>query len=161
MNSSNIIMAPIAAFLSFFKTIFRFQFKKDSQVCVILLYLFVRLLQVFHEDGNYHVDQYKLCHEHENDKKQRGKVGRDATVSQTVVSIFAFFPQSVFHDAVPVVTRGYSEQCEKGHSEGSEMSMLTQTLTGMKLITFCERKIKQTVVRKPREKFGCGIFSGL
>ena len=26
------------------------------------IYLFVRLLQVFHEDGNYHVDQHKLCH---------------------------------------------------------------------------------------------------
>ena len=35
----------------------------------LYFYLFVRLLQVFHEDGNYHVDQHKLCHEHKNHKK--------------------------------------------------------------------------------------------
>ena len=42
---------------------------------LMLSHLFVRLFEVFHEDGNNDIDQDKLRHEYEDDEEERSKVG--------------------------------------------------------------------------------------
>ena len=39
-----------------------------------LAHLFVRLFEVFHEDGNNDIDQDELRHEYEDDEEERSKV---------------------------------------------------------------------------------------
>ena len=76
---------------------------------VQVTYLFVRFLQMLHQNGNHDVNQNELGHQDKNDEEQRREIRGHATISQTIVAVLAFFPQSVFHYAVPVVTGGYPE----------------------------------------------------
>ena len=50
------------------------------------------------------------------------------TVLETVVRVVTFIPESVLHDAIPVVPSGNPEQCEESHPECSEVSVLSQSL---------------------------------
>ena len=94
------------------------------------------LFQVFHENGNDDIDEDKLRHEYENDEEERSEVWWDTTVPQTVVAFLALFTQSVLHNAVPVVACRDPEQGQEGHTERTEVSMLSQALAGVVLITF-------------------------
>lgn len=57
----------------------------------LITYLFVRFFQVFHKDSNHNIDQNELSHEDKNHKEKWCKVGRNATVAQTIITILAFF----------------------------------------------------------------------
>ncbi len=72
-------------------------------------YLFVRFLQVLHQDSHDHVDQYELSHQNENDEKDGGDDVRYTAVLQTVGRRVAVLAQRVFHDSVPVITRRHTE----------------------------------------------------
>ena len=96
----------------------------------------MRLFQVFHENGNNDIDEDKLRHEYENDEEERSEVWWNTTVPQTVVAFLALFTQSVLHNAVPVVACRDPEQGQEGHPERTEVSMLSQALAGVVLITF-------------------------
>ena len=76
---------------------------------VQVTYLFVRFLQMLHQNGNHDVNQNELGHQDKDDEEQRRKIRGHATIPQAIVAVLAFFPQSVFHDAVPIVTGGYPE----------------------------------------------------
>ena len=64
----------------------------------------MRLLQVFHEDSDNHVDQDKLGHQDEDHEEERGEESGDAAVLQTVRGGVALLPDGVLHDPVPVVS---------------------------------------------------------
>ena len=100
---------------------------------------------MLHEDGHHHVDQDELGQQHKHHEIEWSQVlktyhpeyvnndERDkdliyTAVLQTVVSVITLLPESVLHDPVPVVPRGDPEECEEGHSKGSEVSVLTQSL---------------------------------
>ena len=102
---------------------------------VQVTYLFVRFLQMLHQNGNHDVNQNELGHQDKNDEEQRREIRGHATISQTIVAVLAFFPQSVFHYAVPVVTGGYPEQGQKGHAEGSEVCVFAKALAWVKFVT--------------------------
>ena len=103
---------------------------------LMLSHLFVRLFEVFHEDGNNDIDQDKLRHEYKDDEEERSEVWRDTTVPQTVIAFFALFTQSILHNAVPVVARRDPEQGEERHPERTEVGVLAKTLARVVLVTF-------------------------
>ena len=91
----------------------------------------MRFLQVFHEDGNDNVHQHKLCHEDKDDEEDRSDDAGYAAVFNTVGRRIAVFTQSIFHDSVPVITSGHTEECEESDSKVSKMGVFTQALARM------------------------------
>lgn len=117
-------------------------------------YLFVGLLQVFHQDGDDHVDQDELGHQNEYDKKDGSDDTRDAAVFDTISRCVAILTQRVLHDAVPVISGSYAEQRQKGDAEIGKMRVLAQTLTRMFVVAFLEQKNPKRYTKGKKEKVG-------
>jgi hypothetical protein len=99
--------------------------------------LFVGFFKMLHEDGDDHVDQYELGHQHKDDKENWRDHGGDAAVAHAVSGVVARLPQRVFHDAVPVVTSGHPEQRQEGHAKVAEVRVLAKTLARNLLTALC------------------------
>ena len=99
-------------------------------------YLFVRLLEVFHEDGHDHVDEHKLGHQDENDEKDGRDDAGHAAVADAVGRRIAVFSQSVLHDAVPVVARRHPKQGQKGDAKVGKVGVLPEPLARMIVVAF-------------------------
>ena len=103
----------------------------------MILYLLVAFLEVFQQHGDDDVYENELRHQHENYKKYRGYDGAHATILHAVGRFVAVVPQSVLHDAVPIVAGGYSKKREKRHPEVTEVGVLPETLARHFVATFC------------------------
>jgi len=108
--------------------------KKNSKMLTNLLMGFFKML---HEHGDDHVDQYKLGHQHKDDKENWSNHSGDAAVAHAVSGVIARLPQRVFHDAVPVVTSGYPEERQEGHAKVAEVRVLAQALARNLLAALC------------------------
>lgn len=121
------------------------------------VYLFVRLLEVFHEHGDDHVDQHELRHQHKYDEEHGSDAGGHATVFHAVRRVVAVLAQRVLHDAVPVVAGGHSEQRQERHAEVAEMSVFAQALAHVLLAALCGRNTRARVNVREYTRGPCKI----
>lgn len=108
-------------------------------------YLLVRLFEVFHEDGDHHVDEHELRHEHEDHEENWRYDARHATVLDAVRGRVAVLAQRVLHDAVPVVAGGNAEQREESDAEIGKVSVLAEALARVLVVALCRQNSAQSV----------------
>lgn len=109
--------------------------------------------------GNRNVKAFSQCTNEETSSLQdvsvlaghRYQSGAEWTASHEAIIGNTDFPWvSYLHDPIPVVSRGYSEERQKGHPKVSEGGVPSQPLTGVSVVALCGTKhSRETPARSP------------